>query len=333
MLDSIPPFRPAWWAPGGHLQTVVGYYTGRPADFQHDQLHQILLDDGDTILLLENRPAAPPQAAILLMHGLGSDAEAPYIKRLVPLFLQQNWTVFRINHRGAGIGEGLAKHLYHSGRSEDVSAAMMMASALYPDLPLVTVGVSLSGNMLLKLLGQKTEPIPDNLQAGIAVSPPIDLSLCAHALRQKSNLGYDIRFVRMLKKAMRQRMQDFADFPRLQLDAISSLYDFDDQITAPLNGFADAEDYYARCNARQFLAGVAVDTLIIASDDDPFIPKQTFDSLPDNPNVQLMLTRSGGHVGFVANNKTPLGHRKWLEYAVLQAASHAVQPVNKHVLT
>ena len=324
MLDSIP-FQPAWWAPGGHLQTIIGYYSARKASVQHDRVHKVQLDDGDTIVLLENRPAKQARGAILLMHGLGSDAEAPYINRLVPLFLQKNWLVFRLNHRGAGLGEGLAKNLYHSGRSEDDSAAMQMVAALQPEMPLVAAGFSLSGNMLLKLLGEHAQPIADTVLAAVAINPPIDLSLCARALRKKSNLLYDLRFVRMLKTAMKKRMQDFGDFPKVPLYEIRTLYDFDKLITAPLNGFADAEDYYAKCNAKQFLANVTIPTVIIASDDDPFVPKQTFDNLPANDNIELLLTRSGGHVGFVHARKTPLGSRKWLEYAIVQYATHMLE--------
>ncbi|MFQ5628746.1 MAG: YheT family hydrolase [bacterium] len=315
---TIEPFRPAWWANGGHLQTILSYYLYRPQNLLFDEAHKIELDDGDTIVMLENRPQSAPQGAILLMHGLGSDADAPYIRRFVPSFLERNWTVLRINHRGAGAGEGLAKNLYHSGRSEDVSAALMRAAALYPGLPLVAAGFSLSGNMLLKLLGEQAQPIPANMRTAFAVNPPIDLSLCARALRQKSNLIYDIRFVRLLKKTMRQRMIDFPDFPRVPLEKINSLYDFDEQITAPLNGFSSAEDYYAQCHAKQFLDGISMPALIIASDDDPFIPRETFDNLPGSKYVKLLLTRSGGHVGFVNAHKTALGNRRWLEYAIIK---------------
>jgi predicted alpha/beta-fold hydrolase len=323
--NTIEPFRPVWWAKGGHLQTILSYYLFPAPNLRFDEAHKITLDDTDTIVMLENRPHRTPQGVILLMHGLGSDAEAPYIRRLVPQFLKNNWIVLRINHRGAGSGEGLAKNLYHSGRSEDVSAALIKAAEIYPDLPLYAVGFSLSGNMLLKLLGEQAQPVPANLKAAIVVNPPIDLSMCARALLRKSNMIYDIRFVRLLKKAMQQRMIDFPDFPKVPLEKVRTLYDFDEQITAPLNGFSSAEDYYAKCHAKQFLGKISIPTLIIASDDDPFIPKATFDNLPENQHLHFILTRSGGHVGFVHARKSTLGNRRWLEYAILEYAQHAIK--------
>lgn len=319
---TLESFQPAAWAPGGHLQTIVGYYLSRPKPLLAECLHKIALGDGDTLVMLENKPSVTPRGIILLLHGLGSDAEAPYLVRTAHQLLKNNWLVLRLNHRGAGCGRGLAKWLYHSGRSEDVSAALVKAAEIKPNLPLVAVGYSLSGNMLLKLLGEQAQQIPKNLCGAIAVNPPIDLSLCARALRKPGNKIYDIRFVRMLKDAMRQRLQDFPDFPDVPLRNIRTLYAFDEHITAPLANFASAEDYYARCNAKQFLGNLSISAIIIASDDDPFIPMETFTNLPQNDFLQLKLTRSGGHVGFIHARQTPLGGHHWLDYAIFESANN-----------
>lgn len=319
-FHRIEPFKPAWWAPGGHLQTIMGYYLGRPQPLSAERVHTITLPDDDRITMLENQPEAGARAVVVLMHGLGSDAEAPYIVRIARALLGQGLVVMRLNHRGAGAGRGLAKWLYHSGRSEDVSAALMSTASIFPDLPLLAVGFSLSGNMLLKLLGEQAQPIPASLRAALAVNPPIELARCAQALQRPGNKIYALRFVLMLKRAMRERLIDFPDLGPLPLDRIRTLRQFDEHITAPLSGFESAEDYYRRCQAKPFLGGVSHPTCILVSEDDPFIPVAIFRDVPQSPYLRLQITRSGGHVGYVHAKRTPIGRRHWLDYAICRWA-------------
>ena len=80
----------------------------------------------------------------------------------------------------------------------------------------------------------------------------------------------------------------------------SDFWDFDGKVTAPLNGFSDAYDYYRRSSSRYYLGENRTPTLIIQSSDDPFV----FDhSLPTASELardtHLELHSRGGHVGFV----------------------------------
>ena len=329
MLSHTGEFKPAWWARGGHLQTVVGYYFPAPEQLPQAHFHTVELGQGEALRLCENRPGAnvPTRGSVLLMHGLGGSAQSPYMRRSAALFRENGWIVFRMNHRGCGEGRGLARRLYHSGKSDDVSAASHLVAELYPDLPSVAVGFSLSGNALLKLLGEKIHPIPANLCGAIAVCPPINLSLCAAALARKSNWLYEQRFVRMVKTSLRERAEDFPDFPRFHFPPHLTLRQFDEMYTAPLNGFASAEDYYQKCSARQFLANISHPTFLLASDDDPFIPREAFRDLPRHKFLQTQLTRSGGHMGFVASAKMPWRSRLWLEFTVLSYAEKRIATV------
>jgi predicted alpha/beta-fold hydrolase len=329
-LNNLGEFGPAWWARGGHLQTAVGYYLPAPEQLPQTHLHTVQLGDGDALRLCENRPPenAPPHGAVLLMHGLGGSAQSPYMLRTAALFRDHGWIVFRMNHRGCGEGRALARKLYHSGKSDDVSAALQFVAKSYPNLPMVAVGFSLSGNALLKLLGERIHPLPAHLCGAIAVCPPINLSLCAAALARKSNWLYERRFVRMVKTSLRERAEDFPDFPRFKFPWSLSLRQFDEMYTAPLNGFASAEDYYQRCSARQFLADILLPTFLLASGDDPFVPMETFRDLPGHESLQVQLTRSGGHMGFVASAKTPLGNRLWLDAMLLHYAQKYLQRVH-----
>jgi len=329
MLIDTPhiPFRPHPWLPGGHLQTIIGYYLPNPRRLSHTRLHHIKLPDGDTLVICENRPSRKSTfvGTIVFMHGLGGEASSPYMLRLADLFRARGWNTFRMNHRGCGEGKGLARQIYHSGRSDDVSQVLMYVAELYPDSPMVAVGFSLSGNALLKLLGENRYAIPQNLCGVIAVTPPIDLSKCAAALCKPSNKIYDLRFVLMLKDAIKERRQHFPDFPEIKFHWNMTIRDFDEICTAPLNNFTSAEDYYAKCSARQFLSGITVPTFLLASDDDPFVPKEMYDDLHANGNLEVHITRGGGHMGFVSAEKTPLGSHRWMDYAIVMYSEKFVR--------
>jgi hypothetical protein len=328
-MTSSPliPFCPHPLVCGGHLQTVVGYYLQNPKTISHTNRRDVPLPDGDRLVICENRPSrkSGDPAVIVFMHGLGGLASSPYMLRMAELFRNRGWITFRMNHRGCGQGVGLARNLYHSGRSDDISRVLMHVSKIYPEKPMIAVGFSLSGNALLKLLGEGRDPIPSNLAGAIAVTPPIDLSKCAAALCKTSNWIYNLRFVLMLKEAIRERQIHFADFPKIKFPLRMTVRDFDEICTAPLNGFASAEDYYAQCSAKQFLAAINTPTFLLASADDPFIPKETFDDLPPNHNLTVHIAPSGGHMGFVAAKKTPLGSRRWMDYAILYFAQKLVR--------
>ncbi len=313
------PFRPHPLVPGGHLQTIVGYYLSSPKNVERTYRHRVPVSDGDELVICENRPdsKSEPRAVILFMHGLGGEARSPYMLRLAKLFQEQSWIAFRMNHRGAGEGRGLARNIYHSGRSDDVSQVLMKIAELYPNLPLIAVGFSLSGNALLKLLGENQFPVASNLKGAIAVTPPIELSRCADALCQTRNRIYDLRFMIMLRQAIEERKQDFPGFPDFKISLFANIREFDELVTAPLNNFKSAEDYYSKCSAKQFLAQISVPTFLLASDDDPFVPNQTFENLPKNKFLRVEITRGGGHVGYVSAYKTPLGNRRWMDYAIL----------------
>jgi predicted alpha/beta-fold hydrolase len=94
--------------------------------------------------------------------------------------------------------------------------------------------------------------------------------------------------------------KDTAAFDWQRTMNATSFEEFDDAITAPLHGFAGADQYYDRCSARRFLPGIRLPTLIINSLDDPFMTPAAVpaeNTLP--PAVQLELSNAGGHVGFI----------------------------------
>ncbi len=96
------------------------------------------------------------------------------------------------------------------------------------------------------------------------------------------------------------------------LQGIRTFWDFDGRFTAPLHGYADAEDYYRRASSRYFLGQIRTRTLIIQSSDDPFVfPHSVPPSAELSASTRLELHRRGGHVGFIGGS--PRQPRFYLE--------------------
>src|SRR5579885_2463070 len=171
---GLEPCVPPVWARGGHAQTILGHVLPSPL-LRGGERFEVKLGDGD--ILVGKRYAGGDDKAVCLFHGLSGSNDMDYMHRTAALALKRGYTVYSMNHRGCGSGQGLARHPYHSGRAEDLSAAVAYAKKRHPRGRVAAVGFSLSANALLLLLGgQRGETQPDY---AVAVNAPIDLETSA----------------------------------------------------------------------------------------------------------------------------------------------------------
>ena len=298
-LACEPPF----WARGPHLQTLAGKFLPTPALELPWQRIRLFLADGDTLTLrlLEGHSGV----VVHLFHGLAGSVEGLYMQRAAARCQAQGHTVLAVNHRGAGEGEGLARGAYHSGSTADMAAALAFGRQRFPAHLQVAVGFSISANILLLLLGRdRALGVPDR---AIAVNPPADLEACSVRLTQGLNRLYDQYFVHRLRREVAARNDGQV------LAATPTLRSFDAVYTAAMAGFASRDAYYAQCSCGPHLAGIAVPTVILSAQDDPFAPAADLLRHPASPSVQLHVEARGGHMGYVSGN---LPDRRWLDYAL-----------------
>jgi predicted alpha/beta-fold hydrolase len=166
----------------------------------------------------------------------------------------------------------------------------------------VVAGYSLGGNLALKLAGDYGGDAPPYLRAVCAVSPILEVGACVRALERRQNLVYQWNFVRGLKRRMRRKGETHPGrFPLERLRDVRTVRQFDEYFTAPHFGFAGADDYYHRVSALRVIDRIRIPTLIITAEDDPFVPVEPFrdPKLTSNPNIRLIVTRHGGHCGFI----------------------------------
>lgn len=317
---DIMPFDPAPWAPGGDLQTILGYLLPCPLSLPQKYERITRLDDKNALLLIENTPQRweAESPVVLLVHGLGGSSDSPYVRRTAWRCIQNGWIAVRMNQRGAGRGSRLAQGLYNAGSSADLAAVVNELVKLRPNSPLVVIGFSLGGNVLLKYLGEAQHQKPSALRGGIAVCPPIDLIACTTHLSRSRFGAYSHKFVALMRMEARTKPGLKVDRKALTYWRPMSLMNYDERVTAPAGGYESVQDYYDKCSGQNFLESIETPTLILAADDDPIVPSYTHDNLKRSQTVQIIRTRGGGHVGYLSRQQTPNGDHRWLDYALVE---------------
>jgi predicted alpha/beta-fold hydrolase len=311
---TIPAFEPHPWLKDGHRQTIVGKYVRGRRGVLRSTLHHLAMSDGDSLCVLESVPrvwrAGDPVA--VLVHGLCGCAESPFVVRLAVRLVEAGTRVVRMNLRGAGAGFGLAKGTYHSGRTEDVRAAISWLAGRTPGSPIALVGFSLGANLALKLAAEAVAEPVDGLDCVVAANPPLDLAVCCRHLQRGFNRLYDRHFLRLLKRDVSRLHAVFPELGPAAVSTARSLFEFDDLYTAPRNRFEGALDYYTRASAGPLVPGIRLPGLVIHARDDPFIPPEPFEQVAFPPQLTLELLAHGGHLGYVSRNVWR-GDRRWLE--------------------
>jgi predicted alpha/beta-fold hydrolase len=311
---EIPPFEPHPWLRGGHAQTIAGrYWLSGKRDIA-STAHVVDLDDGDRLSVLESLPggwsAGDPVA--VLVHGLAGCARSPYIVRFAYRLVSMGVGVVRMNLRGAGSGFGLARGIYHAGRSDDLRQVVTWLAGRASGSPIALAGFSLGANLVLKLAAESADDPPDGLDCVLAANPPIDLASCARAMSRAENRLYDWNFTRWLRSQAVRLHRVYPDLGDPGLRRVSSVYEFDDRYTAARNGFRSADDYYARSSSLFAISRIEVPGLVVHAADDPFIPVEPFLRVSFPTNLKFELLPHGGHLGYISRCRWQ-GDRRWLE--------------------
>jgi predicted alpha/beta-fold hydrolase len=222
-----------------------------------------------------------------------------------------------MNLRGCGAGLNYAKKLYHSGRSQDVQEIIDWITTQYPISPITLIGFSLGANLVLKLageVGRKLYAAP-TLDSVIAVSPPLNLETSVKLLLHKKNKLFNDYFVKRLIKHVKTKNRFTAKLPTDFEKGIKTVFDFDEQITAPQNGFKGAKDYYQQSSSGPYVSSIMLPTLLLHSLDDPFIGNADFYQLPNKDNLDLLLTKKGGHVSWLGKTDQYFNLR-WMDRVI-----------------
>ncbi len=304
-------YRAPWWLPGGNLQTIwPALYARRHfGERPRYRRERWLTPDGDFVDLdwlqpsthTHTQPVAGSERPLLvLFHGLEGSSRSHYAEAFADFAAQQGLAYVVPHFRGCSGELNQGPRAYHSGDHEEIGWILGRLRQQHRG-PMLVVGVSLGGNALMRWAGEMGAQASAIVGAIAAVSSPLDLAAGAVAIGQGFNrLVYTTMFLRSMKpKAMEKLAQHPGLFDGARLMIARDLYQFDDAFTAPVHGFKNADDYYARASAGPYLHRIRIPALVLNALNDPFVPAVSLPGTNDvGPCVTLWRPAEGGHVGF-----------------------------------
>lgn len=301
-MKTTANFQAAWWLSNSHLQTLWPSFFRRliPLSYNKERLE---LDDGDFVDLCWSGKNSGP--IVVVFHGLEGNIDSPYANGIIHTLIKRGWCCLFMHFRGCSGEPNRLARSYHSGDTVDIEFLIQHLRRRHPDRNIFALGYSLGGNALLKYLGEKKRP--EQPEAAVAVSVPFQLDNAATKLERGLSRIYQWHLVSRLKNKVKQKFKNTTppvSFDRLK--QLTTFYQFDDEVTAPVHGFKDVHDYYAKSSSKQFLTSITTPTLILHAADDPFMSQAAIPAENElSEYVTLELSRQGGHVGFIS------GHYPW----------------------
>jgi uncharacterized protein len=302
-MQRMHSYRAPWWLPGGNAQTIWAAKLSRRhlADPPRFARERWSTPDGDFIDVdhLQGAPAAPRQH-LVLFHGLEGSSQSQYAQAFASVAMARGWAYSVPHFRGCSGELNRAPRAYHSGDFEEVGWILERLRALH-GAPLIVVGISLGGNALMRWAEEMGQSAAATTHAVASVCSPIDLAAAGAAIDRGFNwLVYSRMFLSTMKpRALAKLAQHPGLFDRERLVRARTLYEFDDVFTAPLHGYRDTPDYWARASAKPHLHAIRIPALVCNALNDPFVPAASLPGAAEvGRHVTLWQPAQGGHVGF-----------------------------------
>lgn len=314
---EIPDFNVGLKWRGGDLQTMRNSILGptSPLDTDFERVSFDLGAGKSLVAAYHPSTKSHSRPLIIIIHGMAGCELSPNVISAAAYFSTQGFPVLRLNLRGAGPSAKTSIGPYHGGMSEDLSKVVEQLSTRNYGTGIVLYGISLGGNMMLKYLGERGADA--GVRAAISVSAPLNLKSVQLRIMSSRNRVYHNYLLLGMKNYMKD-MKEHHDKSLLnKAQAAKSLFEFDDMVTAPANGIAGADEYYRLNSAQGFVDHIAVPTLLIHAQNDPWIPVEDYRGRdwPEDGSISLLIADDGGHVGFHAkDHKVPWQERVTVQY-------------------
>ncbi len=326
--NAATHYQAPWWLGrgqiGAHLQTVYPALFGTRPNIIYQRERWDTTPhgkaDGDFIDVdrLASTVAAKDQPMLVVFHGLEGNSTSPYALNLMAEAAARGWRGLVPHFRGCGGELNRLPRAYHSGDATEIDWILRRVKAEAPDVPVYVAAISLGGNATMKWLGEQGSEAGRFATAVAAVSAPLDLMASGEALEQGFCKVYTKRFLAtMIQKSLAKLDHHPGIFSRDAALNARTLREFDNEITAPLHGYRDTDDYWTRGSAKPGLIDVKVPSLLLNARNDPFLPAAALPRLSEvSPAVHLDFPPHGGHVGFLSG-RFP-GHGRWMSARVLR---------------
>jgi predicted alpha/beta-fold hydrolase len=296
-------FRPPFWQFNGHMQTIY------PSLFRKVKVHytreRITLPDGDFLTL--DWVSNNSKKLVIVTHGLEGDSGRHYVTGMIRKFTENGYDGLGWNCRSCGGEINLLPRFYHHGDAEDLRYVVQYAIDKNKYEEVVLVGFSMGGSLTLRLAAEKPELLPKEVKRVVTASVPLDLPTSVVELNKPGKRFYMERFLKKLGKKIEVKSSMFPNHPILNVEGYSKIKNFDEfdtRYTAPLHGYVDAKDFYAKASVKPILKNIRIPALIVQSANDPFLspPCLNLGDAESNSNLKLVILKEGGHVGFMQHD-------------------------------
>ncbi len=321
----VPAYRSPWWLIGAHVQTIYPpLFARRPTmAYQRERWDTTPngKPDGDFIDV-DRVKGSSTSPMLVVFHGLEGSSKSIYALNLMAEAKARGWRGIVPHFRGCSGEINRLPRAYHSGDATEIDWILRRVKAEAPEQPVYVVAISLGGNASLKWLGEQGSAAASVVEAVAAVSAPLDLMASGTALEQGFCKLYTNMFLTTMKKTALKKLELHPGiFNRDVVVAARTLREFDNEVTAPLHGYRDTDDYWTRASAKSGLANVRVPTLLLNAQNDPFLPASVLPIKTEvSAHVTLDFPQHGGHVGFLS---APFpGYSSWMPQRVFHFFGH-----------
>ena len=223
----------------------------------------------------------------LLVHGLGGDADSPYMIEAASALQAQGYATLRLSMRGAGRS---GADYYHAGLASDLITVLADPSLAGFERVFV-LGFSLGGHVSVHLsfLAERDPRVA----AIIAICAPLDLERNVIELDTPSGWIYRRHVLNGLAKI-------HAKVHPGQTRRFTTIREWDAATIVPRYGFESPEHYWRSQSAGPRLREAGVPILYVATESDPMVPAVTVTPHLQRAgsSIDIRWVRRGGHVGF-----------------------------------
>ncbi|XP_005898945.1 phospholipase ABHD3 [Bos mutus] len=244
---------------------------------------------------------ASTRPTVLLLPGLTGTSKESYILHMIHLSEELGYRYVVFNNRGVAGENLLTPRTYCCSNTEDLETVIHHVHSLYPSAPFLAAGVSMGGMLLLNYLGKIGPKTP--LKAAATFSVGWNTFACSESLEKPLNwLLFNYYLTTCLQSSVNKHRHMFVK--QIDVDHVmkaKSLREFDKRFTSVMFGYRTIDDYYTDASPNRRLKSVGIPVLCLNSVDDVFSPSHAIpiETAKQNPNVALVLTSYGGHIGFL----------------------------------
>jgi predicted alpha/beta-fold hydrolase len=235
---------------------------------------------------ISDEPGLGREELVVLVHGLGGDADSPYVRDAAQSVRAAGYASLRVSMRGAGSSQ---PDFYHAGLGSDL-VELLEDPSLKSYERVFLIGFSMGGHLALHAA---LDPELDDRVVGVAaVCSPLDLPAGATYLDAPRGFVYRRHILRGLESTYRE--------VEGQRRIFRTIREFDAATIVPRYGFASVEDYWRSQSVGPRLADSTLPTLFLAAEGDPVVPAATLRPHLQRAreSVDVRWVRRGGHVGF-----------------------------------